>query len=106
MDARTPLAILKKVRSLLRYPKRWQQTSFADNLAAPSCMCLDGAIHYAITGSNPCNLGPNDSPLYGGVLKALGFKVDTEVHAWNDMRRRTHAQVLARIDRGIAKLTK
>jgi hypothetical protein len=110
MTTRTPLEVLRKTRELIGTPERWIKQAYTKRVDRRACYCLDGALGYAM-GKDPfcqptegCYV--ENAEVYAKVLKALGFETDIDVHTWNDKPRRTHAQVLARLDKAIAKLSK
>lgn len=104
------LETLKAVRRRLEKPEAWTKGSNArdeDGLSRdPSspkavCWCLNGAIWRESTVRGFTLLADRDR-----VRDALGFRMYTDVAEWNDEEYRTHAEVLARIDQAIEKVSR
>jgi hypothetical protein len=102
-EQRAVIATLRRARKLISQPERWTRAHFArdargrgltPNNADAVCFCAVGAIQRA-SGSLAY-----DTP----EIRALGYRLGSAIPHWNDHPRRTHAQVLARFDRTIARL--
>jgi hypothetical protein len=59
------------------------------------CFCMDGAIIRSVGAT------PWDTSLRRETIAALGFVQPSDLWCWQDVRRRTHEQVLARMDKAI-----
>lgn len=98
-------ALARRVRALLAEPERWTQTYLARdangvgvNTRDPraACWCLMGAISHVLN----CEVGKAvEHPLWWDLTELTG----TGPAAWNDAPGRTHADVLALLDRVIAE---
>lgn len=96
----TVLQILRGARALLERPEAWTQGAShrdADGVACNSpdaaARCLSGAM---------CDT--TDGPLpWDEIYVAFGLN---SISDWNDSPRRTHAQVLRRLDRAIKRAEK
>lgn len=106
----TRIEMLRDVRSLLSDPERWTKGSFARDegscMVEPHdpkavCWCPGGAA----MRSGLSELVADELALALGFL-AGDDAAYTSLARWNDLRDRTHAQVLARLDGAIADLAK
>jgi hypothetical protein len=98
----TPLKILRQTRELLSAPERWTKEAFARDspgeLAGAQgrdavCWCLDGALMRSVGGT----------PGRSAVLQLLSRAAQIDnIWTWNDAPERTHAEVLAVLDKAIA----
>lgn len=104
------LSVLKKARKLISKPEAWIKGVQAEdkngNRESPLskhavAWCADGALQraYGATDGGAYELAKqavlDTTPKYRGLLCV-----------WNDEKRRTHKQVLAKFDKAIAKLSK
>ncbi len=97
----TALEALIAARELISAPERWTQNAYArDRTGRPVlatgnravCWCGDGAL-YRVT--YPCHA------TYAWAIRALARRVGTEFPLFQDVPRRTHAEVLAVFDAAI-----
>ena len=97
-------AVLLRTRELLADPAHWIQHDFAFDGTGDACdaldpnaekWCLEGAIIRAIS---------DVSPEFEFNTAILGFPVRGDIPHWNDQFKRTHAEVLVRIDAAIENL--
>jgi len=95
----TTIEILKRARELIATPERWAHQNGllpveCDGLHDPrvTARCLALAIESVQRHARDARA-------------ALGFESWSEMHAWNDAPERTHAEVLARLDDAIARLS-
>jgi hypothetical protein len=96
----TTLALARRVRALLEAPERWTQMALArtaeGELCEPTdsvavCWCLLGAFDHVERGDDV------------GFIRFLEKELGGSVTRWNDAPGRTHADVLALLDRVIAE---
>ena len=103
----TPLTLARQVRELLAVPERWTQGAPARSAkgrrvppSSPSavCWCVAGAIERQgeVTGARM-----RDEL---GVLRAMSKAAQQIAWDWNDAPGRTHADVLALLDRVIERM--
>lgn len=111
---------LTNMRKLLAHPHSWAQghsayTAMGDKVApwdeAARCWCITGAINYLL--HEQPNAGARGSALYWALDHAADANApDCTEHCrlpqgldvWNDHPERTHADVIALLDRAIAKV--
>jgi len=97
---------LKAVRDLLAVPERWTQeararTATGDKVdpenPAACCWCISGAVSRVATGEE-------NSTRFYTIRNAIRRQIKGErlVALWNDDRHRTHADVIALLDKTIA----
>lgn len=97
---------LKAVRSLLSVPERWTKNVYAragKKRIGPlndeaTCWCVLGAVR-RVTKL------PEDSAYFTVVTSAIAAQLPEgapRIHKWNDDPSRTHADVLALLDKAIA----
>ena len=100
----TTLKILTATRVLIAEPARWTKGAYARNRNGDEiehdrpgavCWCLVGALkkagHFTWDLEIPADVT--------ACLRKVGVRSQT---IWNDAKRRTHAQVVAMLDRAIA----
>lgn len=100
---RTPSEVLRAARELISVPERWTQDATARSVKRRPvlprsqkavCWCSVGAIDRA-----------TESTFSPEAMDARSFLRDAAktnvISTWNDMRSRTHAEVLAAFDRAI-----
>jgi hypothetical protein len=102
----TPLEVLRGARELLAYPERWiKGEDAADVIGQPLengydegavCWCLAGALEKVSGRTQDCGVEPAYQAVDDLIVDA------TNVREWNDAPERTHAEVLALLDRAIA----
>lgn len=104
----TPVDILRKTRELLSEPVRWTRGAYARDASgadvpydeqAATCWCLSGAVDLAGQGQSIAAARARDY-----IRVAIDSDDDSMVTipTFNDDPGRTHADVLAAIDRAIA----
>lgn len=84
------------------------QDNHLPNGKAVACYCLEGAIRKAVSG-NPliCGDSADQGRLWAGCTSTLQASIRTgSITEYNDFHGRTHEQVLAALDRAIAKAEK
>lgn len=100
------LALARRVRALLEAPERWTQGYFARDAAGQECVSKDPAAQcWCIVGAM-VRLGSDDprpDVEFINVLKAHLGPAGRSLSMWNDAPGRTHADVLALLDRVIAE---
>src|SRR5688572_20219324 len=95
MDRRSDpfVAALVQARGSIEAPEKWTKKPNVYDLGAP--ICIGQALQRAW---GDCI--PND--LLALLTKAVGVSNAPDILAWNDAPERTHAEVLAALDRAIA----
>ncbi len=104
-DQRRVISVLKKARRLISKPERWTKDHDAVDVWGCPCNPLD------VNAASYCAIGATSraAETYGEAIDlaadmALRHGLRTSVDVWNDRPHRTHAEVLARFDRTIARL--
>lgn len=95
----TPRDVLVKARELLAEPGRWtQETAARDAAGLPVGATSDAAVCWCLIGA--LDAVRDGTTALAQLRRTLGC---SSVSAWNDAPERTHADVLALLDRAIAK---
>ena len=99
------LAAIRAIRKLLATPDRWTQGAMArdkrgdvelDISSKAVCWCLVGSIRYV------CRTFTRRWTTYEFLAGLLGFE---DIAEWQDAPERTHADILALLDRAESTLT-
>lgn len=99
---------LKAVRELLAVPERWTQNTHARGVKGAPVSPVGGmAVCWCIDGAALRVAGNQHSLRYREMDEAIGSACETVCYAfWNDRPHRTHADVLALLDKAIAAAEK
>jgi len=95
------------MRELLAEPRSWTQGTFARTAAGEPCAptSLDAAC-WCVSGAAMCvaRHSLNNFELAGAAVRRLLSAIGAQaIGAWNDDPHRTHAEVLAALDRAIVR---
>ncbi len=97
------LTILRRARKLLSKPERWGKGQFAVTADGLVCDALGrNATKFCMIGAI-VRANKRDDKNSDDAIDLLEFLRQQKLSAWNDAPRRTHAQVLRLLDRGIAR---
>ena len=107
MTEKEGTAVLKAVRELLTPPRAWVQDVSARDVFGASCWLGHGACQWCLVGAIEEAAHRIDSTtrhtiLADAALNRVRAHGPQYVAAWNDHPKRTHAEVLALLDRAIA----
>lgn len=93
--------LVQKARDLIADPKHWDQGNYAYRTKEGYVFCAVGALNRArSTERKPRE--PDDWDGLSTIARAMGFPDTESLIEFNDTH--SHAEVLARFDRAIAKL--
>ena len=102
----TALHLARRVRELLSEPGRWTQGYFARDAAGQECASKDpAATCWCVVGAM-VRLGSDDPRPDIEFINALKAHLGPpcSLSMWNDAPGRTHADVLALLDRVVAQM--
>lgn len=116
VPSKTPVELLKKVRSLLEKKERWTKKAYARTVDGSNthypcdkdvvCYCLVGAVRRVENGTSEDVKNDAYEALGREILgKDSAFPADTIIN-YNDAKGRKHSQILNLIDRAIKRLQK
>lgn len=102
------IEVLRGARKLLEVDRAWRKHAFAGTdpkhecptlSEEATCFCLAGAM-YRVMGVRPSD----NAGVINDAVKVLGFSSRQRLIEWNDKLRRTHKDIVARLDTAITKL--
>jgi len=101
----TTLEILRGMRELLAEESRWTREYYGRYRDGEGCTngYDDGACCWCLMGAAEKVSGERDPGRIERVfIKVLGGRTSGDIFTWNDAPERTHAEILAALDRAIA----